>query len=788
MWDSASLLTVLRGVLDEMRCPICHDLLREPVEPSCHHAVCFLCAQKRMENVNMSSSPVNGGGAEATSCVVCMRSIRDFSEFTSSGPAMRGVIQRLRQANVVDFVVQSPPTKQPPQPSTPSSFNANLDESSASASLNQTRHHDPNNNSGPMMHGSAEVPLFSMGKSTPKRRTTAGAFGSGHKQQAQSRMSPPVIPPTFAETTSTTDAAQSATNAEFYRHALEQVSLDEHGMREQQRSDEQLAFRRLETSERSQRKRLQPAAPKPETSRRLKVEGDQFYERADYTGAIHTYTRALALNDGTSNPHVIHGNRSAAHYMLHNYTECIDDCLRACVEGDNNAKLLLRAAKSEANLGDFARAIEFYEKAAQSANNNRSASNNNNIANYDTDIARMRRGLSETERIKEIQRQGKFEEACSAWTAMNTEFPETIAFRTNGVECLLLAGQPERAVEDTLRLLSTYGTSSQKEGLTYLLGKAYYMSGFEEFRKAMDTLGSIEEVHPEAKKLLVKVCQVEEMKQNGNIHFQNRRWREAIALYTQAIEKDNTNRQTIRVLYCNRAAALKEIQQYRAAISDCTKALEIDKNFMKAYSRRARCYVALEEWDAACVDFNKAVELDRDHDAQLIQERTHAETMRLRATSSSASSSSSFRNRSSSNAHQQQQQQPHRPPAGLSSTTTTTHTHYTLLGISRAATDREIKKQYRDLSLKCHPDKCVSLPEAQKVEAEKMFKSISEAYSTLMDSSKRREYDMKLDREARKDLFSATTSAATAGSGFGSSSSFSYTSSSFRTRTTSSYW
>lgn len=61
---------------------------------------------------------------------------------------------------------------------------------------------------------------------------------------------------------------------------------------------------------------------------------------------------------------------------------------------------------------------------------------------------------------------------------------------------------------------------------------------------------------------------------------------------------------------------------------------------------------------------------------------------------------------------------------------------YSLLGVSRTASDDEIKKAYRKLAMKYHPDKN---PGDKK--AEETFKEISEAYETLSDSKKREMYD-----------------------------------------------
>lgn len=62
--------------------------------------------------------------------------------------------------------------------------------------------------------------------------------------------------------------------------------------------------------------------------------------------------------------------------------------------------------------------------------------------------------------------------------------------------------------------------------------------------------------------------------------------------------------------------------------------------------------------------------------------------------------------------------------------------YYEILGISREASSEEIKKAYRKLALKFHPDR-----NPGNKEAEEKFKEAAEAYSVLVDSEKRSIYD-----------------------------------------------
>lgn len=64
-------------------------------------------------------------------------------------------------------------------------------------------------------------------------------------------------------------------------------------------------------------------------------------------------------------------------------------------------------------------------------------------------------------------------------------------------------------------------------------------------------------------------------------------------------------------------------------------------------------------------------------------------------------------------------------------------TYYDILGVSKNASQDEIKKAFRKLSKKYHPDLAEN-----KEEAEEKFKEISKAYDTLSDEDKRKKYDM----------------------------------------------
>ena len=83
--------------------------------------------------------------------------------------------------------------------------------------------------------------------------------------------------------------------------------------------------------------------------------------------------------------------------------------------------------------------------------------------------------------------------------------------------------------------------------------------------------------------------------------------------------------------------------------------------------------------------------------------------------------------------------------------------YYDVLGIPRSADDKEIKKAYRNLARKFHPDVC------KEPGAEEKFKEINEAYSVLSDDQKKAQYD----NMGHETYTNASKGSYTGGGGFG---------------------
>lgn len=175
---------------------------------------------------------------------------------------------------------------------------------------------------------------------------------------------------------------------------------------------------------------------------------------------------------------------------------------------------------------------------------------------------------------------------------------------------------------------------------------------------------------------------------------------EALALYAEALQVDPDNAPTQAKLYYNRALVLAKLERFDAAMVDCTTAMELDETYIKPLLKRARLKLQTEQYEEAVQDFELAAE--REAGNRDIQRELQKAKLELKK--------SKRKN------------------------------YYKILEIPKDANDHDIKKAYKKLALKHHPDRCQG-DDTAKAAAEAQFKEIGEAYAVLSDSQKRERYD-----------------------------------------------
>ncbi|CAN2391341.1 tetratricopeptide repeat [Pristimantis euphronides] len=102
-----------------------------------------------------------------------------------------------------------------------------------------------------------------------------------------------------------------------------------------------------------------------------------------------------------------------------------------------------------------------------------------------------------------------------------------------------------------------------------------------------------------------------QLKEEGNKLFKNGDYVEAENVYTQALLKCQPSYPKERaILYSNRAAARIKQDKLESALTDCTKAIELNPDYIRALLRRAELYEKTDKLDEALADYQSVLEKD----------------------------------------------------------------------------------------------------------------------------------------------------------------------------------
>jgi len=211
--------------------------------------------------------------------------------------------------------------------------------------------------------------------------------------------------------------------------------------------------------------------------------------------------------------------------------------------------------------------------------------------------------------------------------------------------------------------------------------------------------------HIAALELQKKMNKLQQLRQKGNEAFNQKNYRESVEIYAEALSEEDKKLPIpfTAVIYANRAAAYKNLNDFDEAIRDLSSAIDRNDAYVKAYVRRAQCYSELDCWDEVIKDYSSAISL----------EPFNTEYVTLLES-----------------AQKKLQEQKNR-------------SYYDVIGVPAFSSPGDIKKSYRLLALKYHPDK-VAGTGTSPIKAEKLFKEIQFCYEVLSDPQKKAQYDREL--------------------------------------------
>uniref|UniRef100_A0A1A9W699 J domain-containing protein n=1 Tax=Glossina brevipalpis TaxID=37001 RepID=A0A1A9W699_9MUSC len=420
-----------------------------------------------------------------------------------------------------------------------------------------------------------------------------------------------------------------------------------------------------------------------EESRKL---GNEQYAAKNYQSALKFYSDAIFLCPRSSAYYV---NRAATYMMISNYNSALNDA-RSAIRLDPNFEkayvYIVRCYVAKGNITGIERAIEKLQELNPQSN----------AVNHEKQILQKLRQLEETIQsnydakyyriaLHYLDSAIKLAPACSRYSLLKAE-------------CLAFLGRCNEAVDIAIRIIKFNKNSADA---IYVRGLCfYYTDNLDKGNKYFAVALQLDPDHEKAKEMRNKCKTLKDMKERGNMLFKSGHYCDAHNIYTEALKIDTLNKEINSKLLFNRALVNSKLDNTYEAIVDCTYALEINPQYLKALLLRARCYNIMEKYEECVNDYEAAFQIEKTD-----------EIKKLLLDAKSALKKSKRKD------------------------------YYKILGVPKNANNDEIKKAYHKKALMHHPDRHNNSSADKRKDEELKFKEIGEAYAILSDVQKKLRYD-----------------------------------------------
>ena len=421
-----------------------------------------------------------------------------------------------------------------------------------------------------------------------------------------------------------------------------------------------------------------------------KIKGNEEFKKKNYAAAVGLYTEGISL-DPTQD--VLYSNRGLSYMNLNEPEKAKMDFSKALELNPKNIKAMKRISYLLIQEGLLLEALIYLKK----------------IRKIDREEPAILGEIDQCQQLIEYKRELDDNKIINDWnkcfdlsSKLIKKCNKCFEIKLTYLESMVNSYQ----IEDALNFYKNDLDSNEKklDYVQFLITKAYFNDGKYEKSKQllMNLLSSTTDsnIIEKTKKLSEKLEQIEMLKEKANKFYKNNNFSDAINVYNELLSLDNNNKIFNALILSNRSLCYYKIKDMFNALHDINASIKLNDKYWKSFQRRANINIRLKYSEQAKDDLRKVLELDpMNKEARNLLDDILKEERKKGAKDL-----------------------------------------YMILGVSRNSTIEEIRKGFKKLAYKWHPDKN-NETEEKKIFAEKKFKEINSAYNILIDPYKREIYD-----------------------------------------------
>lgn len=323
----------------------------------------------------------------------------------------------------------------------------------------------------------------------------------------------------------------------------------------------------------------------PETAETHRLRATAYFKKEEYTLAIKDYSTVIQMGEGNVDDY---RDRGYCYACISNDMQALRDYSKAILEDRHDADSYFRRAEAHERLGNLQEAIIDFQTSTRYYD--------------DADLI-----YESAKRIKSIQENHGLELVTSIDNNLDEDSIDASYMHLIAANKKMEAGDLDEAFDEVNKAIMLYSNESL----------AYFLRGL-----LFQTTGLPKEALKDYDRTITLGGFIEAYGSRGEIHFQNNEFEKAIADLDVIINDSPDKTELIARHYAIRGVAFLKLGENEKAISDLTKAIELDPQDADFFRDRAAAFQTMDNFDAAIADLETVIEISDNE-----EQKTEAQKM-----------------------------------------------------------------------------------------------------------------------------------------------------------------